>query len=77
MKKSQETILQFHHESEALVKKYQEKIGLERVHYALIMLSAKRLFDLAPRHRMALEAIRVAVEEGIKWHVEEKERNHE
>lgn len=40
------------------------------------------LMDNAPSHKLALETIRQATEEGIKWHVKEcalnnKGSNHE
>lgn len=40
--------------------------------YALIRYAVKMLMDEAPRHGIALETIKVATEEGIKWHVEER-----
>ncbi len=46
--------------------------------YHLIEFSVKTLMDLAPRHKIALETIRIATEEGIKWHVEERgDKHHE
>lgn len=39
--------------------------------FGMIQFASKMLMDCAPRHKVALETIRVATEEGIKWHVEE------
>ncbi len=64
-----------------LAKKYGDLMPCYEFGYALIQFSVKMLMDEAPRHKIALETIRVATEEGIKWHVEEranqnKESNH-
>lgn len=50
--------------------------------YSLIQWNVKMLMDNAPNHKLALETIRQATEEGIKWHVKEyalnnKGSNHE
>jgi hypothetical protein len=55
----------------ALADKYSLMPGYE-FGYLLIQFSVKMLMDTAPRHRIALETIKVATEEGIKWHVEER-----
>ncbi len=41
--------------------------------FALIQFSVKMLMDIAPRHVVAIETIRAATEQGISWHVEEKQ----
>ncbi len=56
----------------ALAKKYSQIMPCYEFGYAVIQLSVKMLMDEAPRHKIALETIRVATEEGIKWHVEER-----
>lgn len=66
----------------ALAEKYSEIMPGYEFGYALIQFSVKMLMDEAPRHKIALETIRVATEEGIKWHVEERAQqnkggNHE
>ena len=52
--------------------KYNKLLPSYEFGYAMIMFSVKKLMDEAPRHKIALETIRVATEEGIKWHVEER-----
>lgn len=56
----------------ALAEKYTDLMPAHDFGFALIQLSVKMLMDLAPRHMVALETIRIATEEGIKWHVEER-----
>lgn len=56
----------------ALAEKYSGIMAAHEFGFALIQLSVKMLMDLAPRHMVALETIRIATEEGIKWHVEER-----
>ena len=56
----------------ALAEKYSELLPAHDFCFALIQLSVKTLMDLAPRHGVALETIKIATEEGIKWHVEER-----
>lgn len=56
----------------ALAEKYDTLLPAHELGYALIQFSTKMLMDLAPRHKIALETIRVATEEGIKWHVDER-----
>lgn len=57
---------------EALQAKYRDLIPIYEFGYAMIQISTKLLMDKAPRHMVALETIRVATEEGIKWHVKER-----
>ena len=54
----------------ALAEKFNKLMPMYEFNYALITFSVKMLMDLAPRHMVALETIRMATEEGIKWHVE-------
>lgn len=66
----------------ALAEKYRDIMPMHDFGFGLIQLSVKMLMDLAPRHMVALETIRIATEEGIKWHVEERAKqnkrgNHE
>lgn len=56
----------------ALAEKFDQLMPGYEFGYALIQFSVKMLMDTAPRHKIALETIRVATEEGIKWHVEER-----
>lgn len=55
----------------ALGEKYSELMPNYEFGFAMIQFSTKMLMDCAPGHKVALETIRVATEEGIKWHVEE------
>jgi hypothetical protein len=58
-------------------KKLHETYGNDhQLGYHMIEFSVKMLMDLAPRHKIALETIRIATEEGIKWHVEERGNKH-
>ncbi len=61
---------------QALLEKYSELMPCYEFGYALIQFSVKMLMDEAPRHKIALETIRVATEEGIKWHVEERAKQN-
>ena len=64
----------------ALEKKYCAVMPCYEFGYGLIRFSVKMLMDKAPRHGVALQTIKVATEEGIKWHVEERaegEKNNE
>ncbi len=56
----------------ALAEKYNDIMPAHEFGFSLIQLSVKMLMDLAPRHGIALETIKLATEEGIKWHVEER-----
>lgn len=56
----------------ALAEKYNPMMPGYEFGFALIQFSVKMLMDTAPRHGVALETIKVATEEGIKWHVEER-----
>ncbi len=56
----------------ALAEKYNDIMPPHEFGFSLIQLSVKMLMDLAPRHGIALETIKLATEEGIKWHVEER-----
>ena len=60
----------------ALAEKYNDLLPPQDFGFALIQLSVKLLMDLAPRHGVALETIKVATEEGIKWHVEERAKQN-
>lgn len=55
-----------------LRKKYEKLMPNYEFGYAMIQFSTKMLMDEAPRHMVALETVRVATEEGIKWHVLER-----
>lgn len=55
----------------ALCEKYRDLMPVYEFGFAMIQFASKMLMDCAPRHKVALETIRVATEEGIKWHVEE------
>ncbi len=54
-----------------LAEKYDQLMPAYEFGFALIQFTTKMLMDMAPKHGIALETIRVATEEGIKWHVEE------
>ena len=56
----------------ALSEKYSDLLPAHEFGFGLIQLSVKMLMDIAPRHGVALETIKIATEEGIKWHVEER-----
>lgn len=60
----------------ALTEKYRELMPVHEFGYKLIEISVKMLMDIAPRHGIALETIKQATEEGIKWHVEEREKQN-
>ena len=55
----------------ALCEKYRDEMPVYEFGFAMIQFASKMLMDCAPRHKVALETIKVATEEGIKWHVEE------
>lgn len=55
----------------ALAEKYKDLMPVYEFGFGMIQFASKMLMDCAPRHKVALETIRVATEEGIKWHVEE------
>lgn len=61
----------------ALAEKYSDLLPAHEFGFALIQLSVKMLMDIAPRHMVALETIKIATEEGIKWHVEERAQKGE
>ena len=61
----------------SLAEKYDQIMPSYEFGFALIQFSTKMLMDQAPRHGVALETIRVATEEGIKWHVEERAEEKE
>ena len=61
----------------SLAEKYSELMPCYEFGFALIQFSVKMLMDQAPRHGVALETIKVATEEGIKWHVEERAKEKE
>ncbi len=56
----------------AVCEKYDMLLPAHEISYLLIEASVKMLMDIAPRHGIALETIKTATEEGIKWHVEER-----
>lgn len=55
-----------------LCHKYRDLMEIYEFGYSMVMFNTKLIMDSAPRHRVALETIRVATEDGIRWHVEEK-----
>ncbi len=55
-----------------LAEKFDQLLPSYEFGFCLIKISTKMLMDTAPRHKIALETIRIATEEGIKWHVEER-----
>lgn len=55
-----------------LAEKFDQLMPSYEFGYSMIIFSTKMLMDIAPRHKIALETIRIATEEGIKWHVEER-----
>ena len=61
----------------ALCEKYKDLMPVYEFGFAMIQFASKMLMDCAPRHGVALETIRVATEEGIKWHVEELNKKGE
>lgn len=56
----------------ALCEKYRHTMPVYEFGYQLIKFNTKMLMDTAPRHKVALDTIKTATEEGIKWHVEER-----
>ena len=56
-----------------LCEKYQEALPVYEFGFAMIQFASKMLMDTAPRHQVALDTIKAATEEGIKWHVEQKQ----
>ena len=56
----------------SLCEKYQDSLPVYEFGFAMIQFSTKLLMDSAPRHRVALDTIKAATEEGIKWHVEDR-----
>ena len=56
----------------ALIEKYSELLPAYEIGFELISLSVKHLMDIAPKHKIALETIKLATEEGIKLHVAQK-----
>lgn len=58
-----------------MLRRYEKVMPVYEFGYAMIQVSTKMLMDRAPRHMVALETVRVATEEGIKWHVTEKAKN--
>lgn len=56
----------------ALIEKYSELLPAYQLSFELISLSVKHLMDIAPKHKVALETIKIATEEGIRIHVEQK-----
>lgn len=58
----------------ALKEKYEYVLHSHEFNFAMIQISVKTLMDEAPRHGIALETIKRATEEGIKWHVEYKNK---
>lgn len=57
----------------SLAQKY-EKEPVQEFGASLISFTTKLLLDLAPRHSMAHDLIRKAIDEGIKWHVEGRQK---
>ena len=55
----------------ALCEKYKDLMPFYEFGFGMIQFASKMLMDCAPRHKVALKTIKVATEEGIKWHVEE------
>lgn len=53
-----------------LIEKHSQHMPAYAVNYNLIKLAVKQLLDESPRHRIALETIKLATEDGIKCHVE-------
>lgn len=68
----EEAIQELRKEYVALEEKYSGIMPNYEFGYAMIRYSVKMLMDEAPRHGIALATIKVATEEGIKWHVEER-----
>lgn len=62
----------------ALIEKYSSMLPKYQLGYDLIKLSVKLLMDVAPKHKIAIDTIRMATDAGLMWHVEErKEQNKE
>ncbi len=61
----------------SLAEKYNDLMPCYEFGFSLIRFTVKMLMDTAPRHGIALETIKVATEEGIKWHVEERAKEKE
>lgn len=56
----------------ALIENYKDKLPGYEIGYALIRFSTRMLMDIAPTHQLASETIEAAIEQGIKWHMQEK-----
>jgi len=65
-------IQKLHEDLNKLAEKYSERLQVYEFGYVGIEYCVKMLMDMAPRHAVALETIKLATEAGIKWHVEER-----
>lgn len=68
----EQTIKELKKDMEMLKSSYENRLPIYEFGYIGIGYLVKILMDSAPRHGVALETIKVATEEGIKWHVEER-----
>ena len=58
----------------ALKDKYIDILEAHELCFALIQLSVKTLMDIAPRHGIAMETVKLATEAGINWHIEQNSK---
>ncbi len=58
----------------ALCERYKKEMAIYEFGFSLVQFATKTLMDSAPTHGVALETIKVATEEGIRWHVENKDK---
>ena len=61
---------------ENLLQKYEGILKAQEFAFSMLQFATKTLMDLAPRHKVALKTIALATEEGIRWHVEEKQKKN-
>jgi len=71
-----QTIKELKKDLELLRATYADRLPVYEFGYVGIGFLVKLIMDAAPRHGVALETIKVATEEGIKWHVEERAKQN-
>lgn len=60
------------HDYLELCESYQEEMPAPEFGFGMIRIVSKMLFDIAPSEMVARETIRVGMEEGLKWSLEER-----
>lgn len=56
-----------------LCESYSNELPVHEFGFGMIRIVSKMLFDCAPSEEVARKTIEVGIEEGFKWHEEEKE----